>query len=85
MANLNIRVDDTLKQQAELIFSDLGISLSAATTMFLKQVVRYNGIPFELRTDPFYSAKNQNRLLISKECMEKSGCTIHELIEVDDD
>ena len=58
MANLNIRVDDTLKQQAELIFSDLGISLSAATTMFLKQVVRYNGIPFELRADPFYSAEN---------------------------
>lgn len=85
MANLNIRVDDTLKQQAELIFSDLGISLSAATTMFLKQVVRYNGIPFELRADPFYSAENQNRLLISKERMEKSGGTIHELIEVDDD
>ena len=51
MANLNIRVDDNLKQQAELIFSDLGISLSAATTMFLKQVVRYNGIPFELRAE----------------------------------
>lgn len=43
MANLNIRVDDTLKQQAEQIFSDIGISLSAATTIFLKQVVRYNG------------------------------------------
>lgn len=85
MANLNIRVDDTLKQQAELIFSDLGISLSAATTMFLKQVVRYNDIPFELRAEPFYSAENQNRLLISKERMEKNGGTIHELIEVDDD
>lgn len=85
MANLNIRVDDILKQQAELIFSDLGISLSAATTMFLKQVVRYNGIPFELRANPFYSAENQNRLLISKERMKKNGGTIHELIEVDDD
>ena len=85
MANLNIRVDDTLKQQAELIFSDLGISLSAATTMFLKQVVRYNGIPFELRADPFYSAENQARLLISKERMEKNGGTVHELIEVNDE
>ncbi len=85
MANLNIRVDDTLKQQAELIFSDLDISLSAATIMFLKQVVRYNGIPFELRADPFYSAENQARLLISKERMEKNGGTVHELIEVDDD
>lgn len=40
MANLNIRVDDTLKQQAELIFSNIGITLSATTTIFLKQVVR---------------------------------------------
>lgn len=62
MANLNIRVDNTLKQQAELIFSDLGITISAATTMFLKQVVRHNDIPFELRTDPFYSAENQRHL-----------------------
>lgn len=85
MANLNIRVDDTLKQQAELIFSDLGLSLSAATTMFLKQVVRYNGIPFELRADPFYSAENQMRLSTAKERMEKKGGTVHELIEVEDD
>ena len=56
MANLNIRIDNNLKRDAEAIFSDLGISLSAATTMFLKQVVRTNGIPFELKADPFYSA-----------------------------
>lgn len=85
MANLNIRVDDTLKKQAEMVFSDLGITLSAATTMFLKQVVRCNGIPFELRADPFYSAENQARLLAAKERMEKSGGTVHELVEVDDD
>lgn len=84
MANLNIRVDDTLKKQAEAVFSELGISLSAATTMFLKQVVRYNGIPFELRADPFFSAENQARLLISKERMEKTGGTVHETIEVGD-
>ena len=85
MANLNIRVDDTLKKQAEAIFSELGINLSVATTMFLKQVVRYNGIPFELRVDPFYSSENQKRLLEAKERMEKNGGTVHELIEVDDD
>lgn len=84
MANLNIRVDDTLKKQAEAVFSELGISLSAATTMFLKQVVRYNGIPFELRADPFFSVENQARLLISKERMEKTGGTVHEMIEAED-
>lgn len=85
MANLNIRVDDTLKKQAEAIFSELGINLSVATTMFLKQVVRYNGIPFELRVDPFYSAQNQARLMEAKERMERTGGTVHDLIEADDD
>ena len=51
MANVNIRVDDTLKQKAEGIFSELGLSLSTATNVFYRQVVRQGGIPFELRTD----------------------------------
>ena len=60
MANVNIRIDDTLKKEAEHIFAELGLSMSSAITMFYKQVVRYGGIPFELRiTDPFYSAENQ--------------------------
>lgn len=62
MANVNIRVDDAIKQQAESIFSDLGMSLSTATNVFYKQVVRYGGIPFELRIDPFYSKENQSHL-----------------------
>lgn len=37
--------------------------MSAATNVFYKQVVRYGGIPFDLRiSDPFYSAENQARL-----------------------
>jgi DNA-damage-inducible protein J len=63
MANINIRLEDSLKENVENIFSELGLSLSAATTMFYRQVVRYGGIPFELRVrDPFYSAENEKRL-----------------------
>ena len=62
MANVNIRVDDKLKHEAENIFSALGLSMSAATNVFYKQVVRYGGIPFELRIDPFYSVENQAHL-----------------------
>lgn len=63
MANINIRIDDKLKKEAENIFSELGLTLTAATNVFYKQVVRCGGIPFELRIpDPFYSAENQMRL-----------------------
>jgi DNA-damage-inducible protein J len=38
-------------------------NISAATNVFYRQVVRYGGIPFELRlNDPFYAAENQARL-----------------------
>ncbi|MDR2711508.1 MAG: type II toxin-antitoxin system RelB/DinJ family antitoxin [Clostridiales bacterium] len=63
MANVNIRVDDALKRKVEEIFTEIGLSLSAATNVFFKQVVRYGGIPFELRvSDPFYYPENQARL-----------------------
>ena len=85
MANVNLRIDDELKKQADAVFSDLGLNFSTATVMFLKQVVRHNGIPFELRADPFYSAENQAVLLASKKQMETAGGAVHELIEVDND
>ncbi len=46
---LNLRVDADLKHQAETIFSDLGIPTSTAINIFLRSVVRYGGIPFDLR------------------------------------
>ena len=52
MANVNIRVDDAVKQQAESIFSELGLSMSAATSIFYRQVIRTGGIPFELKLIP---------------------------------
>lgn len=84
MANLNIRIDDTLKQQAEKVFEELGMNMTTATTIFLKQCIRCNGIPFELRLDPFYSAVNQRHLMEAKARLEASGGTEHDLLEVDD-
>jgi|GEM_PF-233654 len=49
--NLNIRIDSELKKKAEQIFEELGISMSAALNVFLRQTVRNNGIPFDLRID----------------------------------
>jgi DNA-damage-inducible protein J len=51
MANVNIRVDDALKRDTEGVLSELGLSMSAATNLFYKQVVRFGGIPFELKID----------------------------------
>lgn len=44
--NMTLRVDTKLKKQAEELFSDLGLSMSAAITVFMKQAVREQRIPF---------------------------------------
>lgn len=62
MANISLRVDDTVKRQVESICSELGMSLSTATNIFYKKMISYGGIPFELKVDPFYSEENQIHL-----------------------
>ena len=47
--NINIRIDDTLKNDAENLFNDLGLTMSSAITIFLRSAVNHNGIPFELK------------------------------------
>lgn len=48
-ANLNICIDSALKQEAETLFDELGLTMSSAITVFLRSAVNYNGLPFELR------------------------------------
>lgn len=46
--NLSVRVDSALKAQAEEVLSDVGLTLSGAFTMFLKQIVREQSVPLSL-------------------------------------
>ena len=48
-ASIYTRVDPETKEQAELILAELGIPMSNAVGMFLKQVVIQRGIPFEMK------------------------------------
>ena len=49
--NMSIRMDTELKKQAEAMLSDMGLNMTTAMNMFLKQVVRQGRIPFEIATD----------------------------------
>lgn len=48
-ANINVSVDSVLKQEAEALFNELGLNMSAAITMFLRSAVEHDGIPFEVK------------------------------------
>ena len=64
MAQVNIRIDDDLKERADKLFNELGLNMTTAFNIFVRQTVRQGGIPFEITTnvDPFYSTSNMNVL-----------------------
>lgn len=46
--NLNVRVDSTLKKEADMLFKDLGLNMSTAINMFLTKCVKTSSIPFNI-------------------------------------
>lgn len=85
MTQVNFRIDDDVKENAEKALKEMGLTMSSAITMFLVKVGREHRIPFEINADPFYSTANMERLRRSAAQMESSGGTVHELKAVEDD
>lgn len=81
--NVNFKLDEDVKKSMEQACSEMGLSMSAAFTIFAKKVSRERRIPFEVSADPFYSESNI-RYLEQKLADYKSGqlkLAEHELIE----
>lgn len=82
MANVNVRINDKVKKEAEVIFADLGITPTAAISLFYNQVIRTNSIPFVLK------AKTPNQLTIDAinevEEMEKNPSKYKGYTNLDD-
>jgi len=49
--NISIRMDTKLKVQAEALFAELGMNLSTAFNIFVRQSLREGGIPFEIKLE----------------------------------
>ncbi len=83
-AMVNFRMDADLKREMENTCKDMGLTATAAYTLFAKKVIQERRIPFEIVADPFYSSKNMERLRRAAADMEAGRNTSeHELIEVD--
>ena len=48
-SNINIRVDSEVKQEAQELFGALGLDMSTAINIFLRNAIDYGGIPFSIR------------------------------------
>ncbi len=83
---VNLRMDEDLKENMEQTCKELGITMTAAFTMFAKKMSREKRIPFEVSVDPFYSESNMKYLkrLIDDIETGKVELTEHALIEDDE-
>ena len=83
--NVNFRLDEDVKKSMEQTCSELGLSMSAAFTIFAKKVGREKRIPFEVAVDPFYSESNIRYLEnIMRDIKEgKAHFAEHDLIEAE--
>ena len=61
-AMVNFRMDTDLKVSMEKTCKEMGLTPSAAYTLFAKKVTQERRIPFEISADPFYSIRNIERL-----------------------
>ena len=82
---VNFRMDEDLKKKMEQTCKEMGLSISAAFTMFAAKVTREQRIPFEINVDPFFSKANIERLeKAAADAKAGINMTEHELAEVDE-
>jgi len=84
MVSLQIRIDDTLRNQAQQVAHNLGMDLTTAVRVFLKQMVHSNGLPFKPEVDPFFSARNIEALKKSIASLRAGDVIAKDLHELED-
>ncbi|HHX96653.1 MAG TPA: type II toxin-antitoxin system RelB/DinJ family antitoxin [Clostridia bacterium] len=81
--NLTMRIDKELKDQAEQLFSELGMNMTTAFTVFIRQAIRERKIPFEIslnspNSETIAAMEEANR--ISRDPSAKRYSSFEELI-----
>ena len=79
--NVNFRLDETDKKRMENVCNELGLSMSAAFTIFAKKVGREHRIPFEISVDSFYSESNVAHLRRGIAALNAGLGVEHDIIE----
>ena len=49
--SVSIRLDSEVKEQAQQVFNSLGMDMTTAINIFLRQAIQYQGLPFDVRLD----------------------------------
>ena len=83
--NLNVRVDATLKKEADLLFKNLGLNMSTAINMFLTKCINTSSIPFEISTPKpsknLKKALKEAKNIANGKIPSKGYHNVHEMFE----
>ena len=79
--NVNFKLDADVKHSMEEACNEMGLTMTAAFTVFAKKVAREKRIPFEVAVDPFYSESNLAHLRRGVAALNAGQGVVHEPIE----
>ena len=74
-SNIFARVEPKVKEQAEIVLDQLGIPMSNAIGMFLRQIIIHRGIPFEMKLP------SKKPFVISEHSKEKLSNMVKRIVE----
>jgi DNA-damage-inducible protein J len=83
MATIQLRIDNATKKSAKNILDKLGIDMTSAIKIYLKQIVINEGIPFKLLTENGLTIQQENEILKASEEAEK-GIGVTKAMDADE-
>ncbi|MCL1905046.1 MAG: type II toxin-antitoxin system RelB/DinJ family antitoxin [Methanomassiliicoccaceae archaeon] len=81
--NVNIRIDEDLKQEFESLCQNLGLTMTAAFNVFAKTAVRQQSIPFRVSMEPNAETKaaiEEARMMMKDPSKHRTYTDVDEMI-----
>ena len=79
--SMSIRLDSEVKEQAQQVFNSLGMDMTTAINIFLRQAIQYQGLPFDVRLDESRKLMEVLGDLDQNRNMSQSFVSVSDLIE----
>jgi len=83
MTTIQIRIDEKTKKKAKKVLDDIGIDMSSAIKVYLKQIVITEGIPFPLLTENGLTVQREQEILQASEDAER-GVNVSKAMDIDE-
>jgi addiction module antitoxin, relB/dinJ family len=78
---MSIRLDSEVKEQAQQVFNSLGMDMTTAINIFLRQAIQYQGLPFDVRLDESRKLMEVLADLDQNRNMSQSFVSVSDLME----